>query len=151
MKVFLFLLVMVTTLQFASAKNYNNAIGLKGGNGGAITYRHFFGNDNALELDLYGGEGWFLLSGNYQWNVTTSAKQFEYYYGIGGQVVSISNASGWGSNANSMIFGINGMFGIEYSLKEIPLVFSLDINPMYSFGNSGVLYWNGGIGIKYYW
>ncbi len=153
MKRIVVIFALLLAFQMADAKNYTNAIGLKGGAGGGITYKHFFTNTNPIEFDLSFGDGWLFLLGNYQWHFTTSAKQFEWYLGVGAHAFNISTGtSGFGGSSDATIVGVNGLAGLEYAFKEVPFVISVDITPMYTLGsNSNFLYWSGGLGIKYYW
>jgi len=140
-----------------SAQSSRNAIGLRFGNGGEISFQSALGNANRLELDLglnswdnnYGYSG-FGLTGVYQWvwRLDELAPGFKWYLGLGPQIGS------WYGNYNSdyqgFALGVVGQIGLEFNLR-IPLQLSLDYRPSwYVLPNSyGGAYGGIALGIRY--
>lgn len=138
-----------------NAKNYNNAIGLRGGFDGGITFKHFLNSSNAIEGILSGGDNWFGLTGLYQWHKPTHNKQLEWYYGGGAHLVFIDNFKGtpWNRDVDTdLIIGLDGVIGIEYSFKELPIVISADWIPTLNLiGDQGLWLARASLSLRYYW
>jgi len=131
-----------------------NAIGLRFGNGGEISFQTALGSANRLELDL-GLNNWnnnsgyagFGLTGTYQWvwGLDKLAPGFKWYLGLGPQLGS------WNTNSYSgFALGIVGQVGLEYNFK-IPLQLSLDYRPGWYVlpSNYGGIYDGIALGIRY--
>lgn len=130
-----------------------NAIGLRFGDnngfGAEITYQRAINENNRLEADL----GWrnnhnvsaFKLTGVYQW-IWEIDNNFNWYAGAGAGLGSWSATD----KSGSFLF-VAGNVGIEYNLKDLPLLISLDYRP--EFGGHGYFDNNYGsdiaLGIRY--
>ena len=130
-----------------------NAIGLRLGDnngfGAEISYQRSLSENNRLEANL----GWrdnravsaFKLTGVYQW-VWEIDNSFNWYAGAGAGLGS------WSTTVdNGSFVYVAGNLGIEYNLKELPLLLSLDFRP--EFGGKGYFVNNYGsdiaLGIRY--
>ena len=127
-----------------SAQPYDNAIGLRMGFSVGLTGKTFLQPDKALEGLLHlqsQGLGLTLLLEKHAPALGTP--QLQWYYGIGG------HAGLWykdrnrnrayplfGEDAN-FIAGVDGILGIEYTIKEIPFVIGLDFKPLINLIGSG--------------
>jgi len=156
-KMFLTLALVVSMVGALSAQNEKNAIGLRFGNGGEISFQTALGSANRLELDL-GLNSWnnnsgysgFGLSGIYQWvwNLDGLAPGFKWYAGLGPQLGS------WSGNANTnyqgFALGLAGQIGLEYNFN-IPLQLSLDYRPSWYIlpGSYGGAYDGIALGVRY--
>jgi hypothetical protein len=134
-KMILTLALVAGMMSTLSAQSEKNAIGLRFGNGGEITFQSTLSTTNRLELTL-GLNSWdnnqgysgFGLTGIYQWvwNLDELAPGFKWYAGLGPQIGS------WSGDHNSdykgFALGIAGQVGIEYNFN-IPLQLSLDYRP----------------------
>ncbi|MDD2611907.1 MAG: hypothetical protein PHR38_03880 [Bacteroidales bacterium] len=124
--------VLVICFAFVATSNAQQALGLRFGGGTAfgaeISYQKDLGAANRLEADLGLESSWASLNGTYQWvkDLSSLADGVKWYYGAGAGIL-IGDIVG---------LGINGQLGIEYTLKEIPLQFSLDTRPGYYFGDN---------------
>lgn len=130
-----------------------NAIGLRFGDnngfGAEITYQRAINENNRLEADL----GWrnnhnvsaFKLTGVYQW-IWEIDNNFNWYAGAGAGLGSWSATD----KSGNFLF-VAGNVGIEYNLKDLPLLISLDYRP--EFGGHGYFDNNYGsdiaLGIRY--
>jgi len=146
------ILTLVLTASIIGALSaQKNAIGLRFGNGGEISFQTALGSANRLELDL-GLNSWnnnsnysgFGLTGVYQW-VFGLGSGFNWYAGLGPQIGS------WNSNNYSgFALGIVGQVGLEYNFK-VPLQLSLDYRPGWYVApsNYGGIYDGVALGLRY--
>ena len=151
----LFILILTLSQSDLVAKNYNQALGLRGMFDGGLTYKQFLDNTKAFEIVLHGGRKWFGVTGFYEWHNKTKHTQLEWYYGIGAHAVFIEDNKNtpWGRDSDDdIVLGLDGILGLEYALKEIPIVFSLDWNPTVNLiGDTGFWATRGSFSIRFYW
>ncbi len=132
------------------------ALGLRFGGGttlgGEISYQHALSNENRLEADLglyshSDGNG-FSLTGIYQW-VWALEGGFNWYAGPGAVIGSWHHNNDY-KGSDGVYLGIGGQVGAEYNFSEIPFMISLDVRPMWGFGNVYNSYNLGlGLGVRY--
>ena len=146
-KIILIMVIAIGFAGFASAQVDGNAIGIRFGNGGEISYQHALGSANRLELDLGFGSwnyGGIYLNGAYQWvwDLSALAEGFNWYAGAGA-AVGINEGLG---------LGVLGQIGIEYNFN-IPIQLSLDWRPTFHLISSSSLspfgYDGVALGIRY--
>jgi len=130
-KMFFTLALAVSLVGTLSAQVNNNAIGLRMGYGYEISFQHYLGDANRLELDLGGNAfgtnasgyvSWGVaINGIYQWvwDLSVLSPGFNWYAGFGGALLTHSSHFG---------VGVLGQIGIEYNFN-IPLQLSLDYRP----------------------
>lgn len=125
-----------------------NAIGVRLGWGGEISYQRFLTDDTRLELATGWGYYGFDLAGTYQWLWPLSVDNigFNWYAGAGAQFGAWNNDY----DLRKFGFGILGQIGIEYNLKSAPFVFSIDWRPTLHLTPETRLGWEGfAIGARY--
>lgn len=136
-KMILALALMVSLGSALQAQSKGNAIGLRFGNGGEISFQSALGSANRLELDLGlnrwnndNGSSGFGLSGIYQWvwGLDNLAPGFKWYLGLGAQLGSWNHYYNY--NYQGVAIGLAGQIGIEYNFT-IPLQLSLDYRPVW--------------------
>lgn len=145
--------VMITAV--ASAQDYNNAIGLRGGLYNGITFKHFMGSKTAVEL--LGATRWsgIEVTGLYEiHNNAFDVDRLNWYFGGGGHIGFWNGdytSSRWGDEGtNYTVVGIDGILGIEYNFLEIPINISLDWKPAFNLtGYSGFWGDGGALSIRY--
>lgn len=121
------------------------ALGLRVGGGsyfGAeVSYQKELSSANRLEADLGLESSGAALTGVYQWvwGLDQIAEGVKWYAGVGAGLRLADNIGA----------GINGQIGIEYTLQELPLQFSLDARPGLYFGNSYGFGAGAALGIRY--
>jgi hypothetical protein len=135
--------------------NYRTAIGLRGGELGGLTFKHFTQPDGALEVIL--GLGYrhpriFSLTVLYEKHVPAfNVSGMRWYYGGGGHVALVGNRSGyydfpWGRRyyyeTGAVGLGIDGIFGLEYKIPPIPFAISLDFKPYIEVFSQGGVFWS---------
>jgi len=86
----------------------------------------------------------------------------EWYYGVGGQLRSyqidyeyrVRIDNDWEpvrERVNNIDLGVDGIVGMEYSWKEVPLTVFLDMNLFLEVADSPfVIHFQGGTGVRYY-
>lgn len=142
--------VLVVCFVIATTASAQKALGLRLGAGSAsgveVSYQMDLGTANRLELDLgleSGGtnHSGMTLIGDYQWlwDLSDLGEGFKWYAGAGAGLHIFDNIG----------IGINGQIGIEYTLQEIPLQFSLDTRPGFYFGNGNGFAAGAALGVRY--
>ncbi|MDR1584934.1 MAG: hypothetical protein LBS07_01995 [Prevotellaceae bacterium] len=148
-KVFLTLAFVATGI-FGAINAQDNAIGLRLGYGGEVSYQRILSDANRLELDLGLNVGYgFNLNGVYQWtwDLSQLATGFNWYAGVGAGLGYWDGRNGGNSYLN---VGVLGQVGIEYNFN-IPLQLSLDYRPGFYFLGSDPTFWGDGValGVRY--
>ena len=125
--VLVFSLILTATFSVNAQKVSENAIGIRLGFGGEISYQKSLGDNNRLEIDLGLANDLndFKATALYQW-VWSLENKFNWYAGVGGGIVSANETGVFGS----------GVLGIEYNF-ESPILISIDYRP--EIGISGGL------------
>lgn len=159
-----FLLILLSVFAFGANAQVNpHAIGLRLGagdlSGAEVSYQHGLGGNNRLEADL----GWaadndysaFKFSLNYQFvHPTNWTDGMNWYIGPGGYLGGRSWDDDYPDDADrdgEFFIGANGMIGLEYNF-DFPLNLSLDLRPQLELiGDSGELWFDMGLGVRYYW
>jgi opacity protein-like surface antigen len=139
----------------ASAQDYNNAIGLRGGLYNGITFKHFMGSKTAVEL--IGSTRWsgIEITGLYEiHNIAFDVDRLNWYYGIGAHVGFYNgDNTSWGTvGTGYTVVGVDGILGIEYNFTELPINISLDWKPAFNFIGYTHFWPDGGaLSIRYIW
>ena len=143
--------------------SYKNALGLRAGETSGLTYKHIFGNSNAFEGILSAWPYTFGVTALYERYANLGVDGLNLYFGVGGHMnvgspryryyyVYRGNEYVYVRNSNDVALGIDGIFGIEYKFKPIPLAISSDIKPYFENSlNSGYNYFtlDPSIGVKF--
>jgi len=141
--------VLFVFLAMAFTASAQKALGLRLGSGSAsgveASFQMDLGTANRLELDLGLESGvqdhsGMTLIGDYQWvwDLSELSEGFKWYAGVGAGLHIFNNVG----------IGVNGQLGIEYTLQEIPLQFSLDTRPSF-FGNGYGFGYGAALGVRY--
>ena len=116
-----------------NSSSYNTAVGVKV-YPGAITVKHF---DNG-----------FWLTGLYE--IHTDIKSVEglkWYIGPGAHLGSNNQYNT--TAGNTMVLGIDGIIGLDYKIKDIPLNVSFDWQPSFTLLSNSFFRGYGGLAIRY--
>jgi hypothetical protein len=111
---------------------YTTALGLRFGWEGGITLKHFISSDRAIEgiLSSGWGRGGVVLTGLYEIHKNAfDVERLNWLYGVGGHIGFYNNRWWDRKHTGGPILGIDGIIGMEYHIKEIPFVASIDIKP----------------------
>lgn len=155
MKKLLFAVLCLGISMAASAQAYNNSIGVRGGLVNGLNYKTFIGSGTAMEFVLDPAAGGFEFSAIYekQQNGALGTTALDWYYGAGG-AIGFYNGPRYGEpleGGDAIGFAAVGLVGLEFPLKEIPIVFSGDIGPAINLTPYGHFYFNAGLSMRYYW
>lgn len=138
-KIFIFL-VLFSLVTLVKAQDYKNAIGIRAGYPTGITFKHFMGGgprafEGIFSFYRYGFSATALIEKH-------SASAFDvprlnWYYGGGGHIGTFNDYpyryyrkyKDYVPGDRYLSLGVDGIIGIEYNLKEIPINFSLDLKP----------------------
>ena len=133
------------------AQRYTDAIGLRFANVGftQLNGKHFMNANSAIELSLGGNANYVWLQGNYEWQDKLT-KDVDFYVGAGPGFGFVSGKPILGNaSSDRYMFGLNGIFGAEYTLPDYPFTFSVETGPFVQIIPSAKLGWNFGIAARY--
>jgi hypothetical protein len=150
-KIILTLSLAICFVAVVNAQDYHTGIGLRGGYYYGLTLKHFISERSALEALLQSRWSGFEITGLYEvHNQAFNVDRLKWYYGGGAHIGSYDGANtGWGTG-NYFIVGIDGILGIEYNFKEVPINLSLDWKPAFDFvGYSHFFYDGAAFSIRY--
>lgn len=139
----------------ARAQDYKTGIGLRAGYPAGLTVKHFLNRTAALEGLLSTRWGGFVVTGLFEaQKPLADVKRLNWYYGFGAHVGFWNGNyryNYWGDPGTAYtIVGIDGILGLEYNFKEIPINIGLDWKP--AFNLTGFTGWwgdNGALSIRY--
>lgn len=135
------------------AQDYKTGIGLRGGWFNGITVKHFIGENKALEGIFSTRWRGFNITGLYEVHHTAfDVDGLNWYYGGGGHIGFWDGRNvKWATGTNAYtVIGIDGILGLEYNFKEIPINLSVDWKPAFNIiGHSGFWGDGGAFSIRY--
>ncbi len=124
-----YILLLLTILAFTSwqgklkAQPYNHAAGIRAGYSSGITYKGFRLHEMwAIEADLLYNRHGFNLSALYEHHLKPFHNKRTFIY-LGGGIFG-------GDWEQEFSTGLAAVAGLEYTLRDLPLNFSLDWKPM---------------------
>ncbi|MEM7371275.1 MAG: hypothetical protein AAF587_21850 [Bacteroidota bacterium] len=126
----------------ASAQNYGTAIGLRMGYSVGLTVKGHLDAEKAIEGLLYFRSRGLGLTILYEKHADAfGSSDLQWFYGVGGHF------GYWNKdrNLNAPVFteetdvigGVDGILGIEYTIREIPFCISLDYKPLLNLFGTG--------------
>lgn len=139
----------------ATSYNYQTAIGVRGVGTSGLTIKHFTKASTAIEgiIGFYPNAfSAAVLVERYQGAFDTPG--LRWYYGVGGHLATQSdvvNREGWYRRESTALgLGVDGIFGIEYKIQEIPIALSLDLKPFFEVATDGDAFiaLDPGLGVK---
>ncbi len=156
------------------AEGYKTGIGLRGGWLGGLTAKHFIKEGRAIEGIFSSGWGWrgYQITALYEIHKAAFTKDdvkgFSWFYGggihFGGYryrepflewhptAGNTGYYTTYYKNRNYSAFGIDGIFGLEYKIEEVPFTIGLDIKPFIEFTTYDAYpmrFWDGAFTIRY--
>ena len=141
----------VGSLSIAQGQNYKTGVGLRLGSPTGITVKHFIAPKAAVEGMLSFGWGGLGLTGLYELhNDIAEVPGLAWYYGGGAHLAtSTAHDNPWGDRDNSVYLGGDGIIGLEYTFKEIPLTVGVDAMPILNLVERPSVWVQGGISFRY--
>lgn len=130
----------------ANSSSYTTALGVKVWDGGGISLKHFFNQNNAGEVIGYFWTQGARFTGLYEIHgAINGAEGLRWYIGPGAHVGFYNNKYG-----NGAFIGVDGVLGLDYKFNSAPINLSLDWQPSFEFGDARGFYGSwGGLGIRY--
>ncbi|MEP1035248.1 hypothetical protein [Ekhidna sp.] len=128
--------------QLQTGTSYKTAIGVRGLGTSGLAVKHFTKSNTALE----GIVGFYPNAFSATLLVERYAPAFSepglnWYYGIGGHVATqsdvVKNDGLYRRETSEVGLGIDGIFGIEYKIQEVPIAVSLDFKPFFEVATDG--------------
>ncbi len=155
-KIFVILFAVIVVGSYASTQDYHTGIGFRGGLSQGLTIKHFINSDTAIEGLLSARWGGFHVTGLYELHAPAfSVSGLNWYYGLGGHLGSWSNGKKtgwWDDDGNHTVLGVDGIVGIEYTIRSIPFSISLDYKPAINLINHfGFWFDEFALSIRYVW
>lgn len=150
-KIFL-LFILATLITTAHAQStYNRALGLKFPGGFSVTYKKFVTDTRNVEAQFTAWHKGVRVSGLYEFNFYTfkDVPELSWFVGPGVHLGFWKNE--FKNNYNSAVdLGIDGIIGLDYKLKDVPIDVSVDWEPAVTLiGSAGFTPAFGGIAIRY--
>ena len=141
-KLLLTCIIALGLVSISRAQDYNTGLGLRVGIYNGLTAKHFLGTKSALEgivSTRWKGIG---ITGLYELhNSLFNADRLKWYVGVGAHVgfYNGDNAE-WGSPGTKYaVIGLDGILGLEFSFRNIPISLDLDWKPVFNiWGYQGV-------------
>jgi hypothetical protein len=154
-KTILTLTLVIFISAITAAQDYNTGVGLRLGFTQGLTVKHFLSQRSAVEGLLATRWRGFEITGLYEvHNNAFDVERLNWYFGGGGHVGfwNGDNANGrlGDEGGNYTIVGIDGILGIEYNFKEVPINIGLDWKPEFNLtGYTGFWGDGGALSIRY--
>ena len=147
-------LVCISHFGFAQRGMLDNAIGLRFGLGSGVSFQHFSSDHNVIELIAMQRYGGLNLTGLYQaHNQAFDVRGLKWYIGGGAHAGIYGKRSVLhdGSEVeNIAVLGIDGILGLEYFLRGLPLQISIDWKPAINLYGTRYHEWDSGaMSIRY--
>ncbi len=142
----------------ANAQDYKTALGVKfGGYENGFSIKYFPQNNVALEGVLGFRDGGVVATGLYEIHQEAfGVPELKFYFGAGAHIGAIGNGvyhTFDGSNQtyheSHVLFGIDGVLGLEYIIPKSPIAISLDLNPRAELATGPFFDLAPGLGLKY--
>ncbi|MBI4945418.1 MAG: hypothetical protein HY840_03345 [Bacteroidetes bacterium] len=168
MKKILPLLLLLITYE-CKAQDYKTGIGFRGGWTSGITAKHFIKEGRAMEGIFSSGWGWrgFQITGLYEIHKAAFTKDdikgLFWFYGGGAHFgggygydywhqTGPYSWNGYYERRHYSTLGIDGIFGIEYRIPDLPVTIALDVKPFFEFSgyrNYPFHFWDSAFTIRY--
>jgi hypothetical protein len=152
------LLFMLLISKRSNAQDYKTAVGLKfGGYENGPSIKFFPNNDVALEGVLGFRSHGLVITGLYEIHQPAfGAAGLKFYYGAGAHIGSegagVYQTFGGGNQVYTsahVLFGVDGVLGLEYKIPQAPIAISLDLNPRAELATGPFFDIAPGLGLKY--
>ena len=152
MKKLIILSLFLLTAHYSNAQRYENAIGLRGGYGSGISYKHNMGDFTVEAIGAFRSYySYFGVLGElYSPLEVDLPGDFNLYYGGGAHFINLRSYVGaWaGTRTSYNYFGLDGILGVEYEIPDYPLDVSIDIKPELNFSGYG-FGWGSAFSVRY--
>lgn len=145
--IFLFTLNNYAQNSTAHSLFYKTSAGVTVWNGAGISIKSFMNEKNAIELDGFFNSNGTRISALYEIHGDLNTESnLKWFFGPGAHV-SLYSA---GQNSNHV--GVDGIAGVDYKFRNLPLNLAIDWQPYFEFGSgfgSGAYGNFGGVACRY--
>jgi hypothetical protein len=152
-KVLLLFILLTSIVLLTNGQDYTNGIGIRGGFYSGVTFKHFLGKKPAFEGILSTRWGGFELTGLYEIHEKAfDVDGLRWFYGFGAHLGTYNgDHADWGEPATQyFLLGADGILGIEYTFRDIPVNLGLDWKPVLNLtGYPGFWGDGGALSIRY--
>ena len=145
----------LVTVFFMTSANaqapYDHAIGLKFPGGVSVTYKTFITDTRNIEAEFTAWHQGFRVAGLYEFNFYSfdDIPELSWFVGPGAHIGFWKNQEDKNYNSQADI-GIDGIIGLDYKFKGVPINVSLDWQPAITvIGDAGFTPVFGGIALRY--
>jgi len=146
------ILLLFIVMSFSGqAQKYETGIGVRGDYYDfGITGKHFIEKNTAIEGILNFRYGGYKITGLYEIHAPAfDVDRLYWYYGGGAHIGQVGDSDPFlDTDKSAMLFGLDGIIGLEYDIKEIPITISADWKPTISFTGYRTGLW-GGLSFRY--
>lgn len=150
-------LAMTLSAFSATAQEYGTGIGFRGGIASGLTVKHFIKSDAAIEgiLSTNFRHRGAVITILYEKHAQAfNTKGLQWYYGLGGHVGFHEGRHYYDRHHrhyhedNVVGFGIDGVLGLEYFIRDIPFTIGADIKPYINIPRGGG-FWDSALHVRY--
>ncbi len=138
------------------AQSYQTGLGVRfGGLTNGLTVKSFLSKSSAVEGILSVGHKNFIVTGLYEMHSSMDhSSQFNVFYGFGGHIGFFQDGGTYYYHDNRLytsttVAGVDGIIGLDYKFRTAPVNISMDFKPFVDFFNGGIVYFDGGISLRY--
>lgn len=147
---------MIAGMHSAQAQQYKTAIGVRAGTSAGFNVKHFLNRYNALEAVVESRWNGVNFVGLYEWQKgPVDSNGIEWFIGVGGHLGSWNSRynNPWFNEPYSRVYhvvGIDGIIGLEYTFREVPINISVDYRPSFNITEyTGFWMDNAGVSVRY--
>jgi hypothetical protein len=145
------ILVIILLCPYIYCQNYTRSAGIRAGTATGFTYRQYIDEESAVEAIInYTKRGLRLAALKQYFKPAfyeiTDNLNFAYGYGahIGLYYTNKFNILNKSYKLEewrfSPVFGLDGYLGLEYNIREFPVILGIDIKPFFEFSTSRFFY-----------
>lgn len=131
-KTFALIIVVVFFSATGFSQDYRSSIGFRMGASNGISYKHFLNDEDAVDAILSFRYKSLGVAGLWERHAQfLDVWGLKWYYGGGAHFINYveNNNDNFGNKDGGLVIGVDGVFGAEYTIREIPITVSLDIRP----------------------
>lgn len=139
------MLLMITCASISATAQYKLGVGVRLNYGYGLSVKYNQNRSKAFEGIVYSRWRGVNFTGLYEvHNTAFKTPNCRWYYGVGGHVGYWKDGGRYGNPwfetySSNTVVGADGILGLEYTFKEIPLNFSVDWKPAFNiFGYTGL-------------
>lgn len=136
------IVILFGSISMTQAQDYNSAVGLRLGYPLSVTYKKFLNENTAAEAfagySSIGTYSEFRVNAAYLiHNEFDDVERLKWYYGGGAGVAFLSYNAFHVGNRGGVGLALSGYLGLEYTLEDAPVSFSIDWVPTFFIGGIG--------------